>query len=87
MRDLPADSKVATVACHIQLSNLSQDSLKHCFANLPFEKSIFVYSQNLWTTLLMVLHDSALMWRGIRDFVTLPIFYETVIIIKNKWLS
>ena len=75
MRDLSRNSEGATVACHTELSNLSQDSLKQYFAKLPFEKTILVYSQILWITLWTVLRDSALKWRGIRDFIILPIFY------------
>ena len=87
MKDLTRDIEVATVACHVELSNLSHESLQQYFAKLPFEKSILVYAQNLWTTLWIVLRDGTLTWRNVRDFVTLPIFYKTVIIIKNKELS
>jgi hypothetical protein len=40
--DLPRDSEDATVACHTELSNFSQDLLKLYFAKLPFENSISV---------------------------------------------
>jgi hypothetical protein len=66
--------QAATVACRTELSNLSQDLLQHYFAKLPFEKSISVYSQNLWVTLWMTPVDSPLTWRGAWSFVTLPIF-------------
>jgi hypothetical protein len=49
------------------LSNHSQDLLHHSWAKLPFEKSISVYSQNLWVTLWMSLSDSPLTWRGTMD--------------------
>ncbi|OGT10088.1 MAG: hypothetical protein A3J49_09735 [Gallionellales bacterium RIFCSPHIGHO2_02_FULL_57_16] len=87
MRNLPGGYEVATVACHTELSNLSQDLLKLYFANTPFEKSIFVYSQNLWTTLWMVLRDSTLKWRGIWVLVAPLIFYMAIIAIKNSLLS
>ena len=56
--------------------DFSEFFLNEYFANLPFEKSIFVYPQNLWITLWMTFRNSALMWRGIRNLVTLPIFYN-----------
>src|SRR5450759_3064454 len=52
--------QAATLACRTELSNLSQDLLQHYFAKLPFEKSISVYSQNLWITLWMTLGDLSL---------------------------
>jgi hypothetical protein len=36
----------ATVACRIDLSNLSKDLLQHYFVKLPFEKSISVLFTN-----------------------------------------
>jgi hypothetical protein len=68
------NKQVATVACRKDLSNLSQDLLQHSFANVPFEKSISVYSQKLWITLWMTRGHNPLTWRGAKDFVTLPIF-------------
>jgi hypothetical protein len=79
-KDLLRSFEVATVACRTELSNLSQDLHQHYFAKLPFEKSISVYSQNLWVTLWMTLGDSPLTWRGTRDFVTLPIFCNSTIV-------
>jgi hypothetical protein len=87
MKDLLSDSEAATVACRIQLSNLSQDLLQHYFVKLPFEKSIFVYSQILWITLWMTLGNSPLTWRGARDFITLPIFCNYLMLIKNNRLT
>jgi hypothetical protein len=66
--------QAATVACRNDLSNLSQVLLQHSFANVPFEKSISVYSQKLWITLWMMLRDGSLTWRGARSFITLPNF-------------
>jgi hypothetical protein len=65
----------ATVACQVELSNLSKELLQQYFAKLPFEKSIFVYPQNLWITLWADQLIRYSMWRGVRDFVSLPIFY------------
>jgi hypothetical protein len=69
------------------LSKISQVFLEQYFANMPFEKSIFVYPQNLWITLWMALLYGALIWRGVRGFVTLLIFYNVSIAIKNNELS
>jgi len=74
MYDFPEDSEGATVTCRTELSNISQGLLQLNFANLPFEKSIFVYPQNLWITLWMIASDNLLTWRCIRTFLTLPIF-------------
>jgi hypothetical protein len=74
MYDLFSGSEGATVACHNELSNLSQDLLQHSFANAPFEKSISVYPQKLWITLLIASSNSRLTRCGEKDFVTLLIF-------------
>ncbi|MDP1996663.1 MAG: hypothetical protein Q8J90_05660, partial [Gallionella sp.] len=63
MYDLPGDSEGATVACHTELSNIYQGLLQQSFANLPFEKSISVYPQNLWITLWMIISSCPLTWR------------------------
>jgi len=68
------------------LSNISQVLLEEYFANLPFEKGISVYSQNLWITLWMIPRESALMRRGVKVFVILPIFCDAPISFKNKGL-
>jgi hypothetical protein len=66
--------QAATVTCRTQLSKISQVLSQHSCAKLPFEKSISVYSQNLWITLWMNAGGKALKWRAIRLFVALPIF-------------
>ena len=84
--NLPGDSEGATVACHTELSNISQGLLQQNFANLPFEKSISVYPQNLWITLWVISNSYPLTWRCIRVFLTLPIFCIAIISIKNNML-
>ena len=55
-------------------------------ANPSFEKSIYSYSQNLWITLWGILGYNPITWRGIRLFVTLPIFCIVIIMLINNML-
>jgi len=72
--ELIRNFETATVACHTELSNISQVLLQLYFANPPLEKSISVYPQNLWITLWMNRMFGTLKYREIRVSLILPIF-------------
>jgi hypothetical protein len=87
MKDLLRGSEVATVACCSQLSNISHESLQQYFAKLPFEKSISVYSQNLWISLWINPVDGTLKWRGVWILLTPLIFCMAIMSLKNNVLT